>query len=150
MSRGRQKKYEKKPFESTGASSDTSANIYMSMLTSKAFAALTDKQKILYIYCKGQYYAEKGKEQRDHFTMNKSKWQKLYGLYNAGNEKGFYRDMNRLIEVGLIDCVSCGADARVKSIYRYSDRWQLYGTEAFNIPANVMTIAMTGTRKRKD
>lgn len=51
--------YRKKPFESTGVSSDTSANIYMSMIMSVAWRQLSSNQKVLYVYCKAQYYAEK-------------------------------------------------------------------------------------------
>ena len=52
-------KYEKKTFESDCSSSDVSANIYLSMLTSPAFMDLSNGQKVLYLYCKSQYYAEK-------------------------------------------------------------------------------------------
>lgn len=101
----RKKPYEKKQFESTGTSSDTSANIYMSMLMSKAWTQLTAAQKTLYLYCKAQYYAEKKKPDGDSlcFTMNQAKWQGLYGLYTTANKRGFYRDMNALIEYGFID-----------------------------------------------
>ena len=58
MSR-RKPPYQKKPFESNGASNDTSANLYMSMLLSDAWRALTAQQQRLYLYCKAQYYAEK-------------------------------------------------------------------------------------------
>ena len=90
-------KYKPKSFESTGISSDTSANIYMSMLLSNAWNKLTKNQQILYVYCKAQYYAEKRKpktmvielnenEQNLCFTMNKSKWCKMYGLYKDGGQ----------------------------------------------------------------
>lgn len=143
----RKRQYQKKPFESTGVSSDTSANIYMSMLTSEAFMSLTASQRVLYLYCKAQHYGEKKKDSDDQFTMNRFKWQEKYGLYKKGNEKGFYRDMNRLIEVGLIDCVFCGADSRTKSVYRFSERWQKYGTDEYVVPETVKTIAYRGTRK---
>lgn len=41
---------------------DTSANIYESMLTSDAFALLTTKQQILYVFCKAQYYGKRKPE----------------------------------------------------------------------------------------
>ncbi|MFR1625218.1 MAG: hypothetical protein ACLSU1_10555 [[Eubacterium] siraeum] len=43
MSRKR-RTYQKKPFESTGKSDDTSANIYVSMQLSKAWMTLTANQ----------------------------------------------------------------------------------------------------------
>lgn len=142
--RRRKTPYQKKPFESTGASNDTSANIYVSMLLSAAWRALTAQQQRLYLYCKAQLYAEKQKPNNDHlcFTMNQSKWAELYGLYEKSNAKGFYRDMSALIEKGFITCVQCGAITRTKSIYRFSSMWQNYETDAFTISPSEMTLAM--------
>ena len=47
---GKARPYEKKPYESDCAKSDTSANIYMSMLMSPAWMDLTPKQQQLYVY----------------------------------------------------------------------------------------------------
>ena len=68
--------YLKKPFESDGRSSDVSANIYFSMLTSPAWLDLTSNQKNLYVICKMQLYAEKHKPDGDRslFTLNQAKW----------------------------------------------------------------------------
>lgn len=144
----RKTSYVPKSFESNGSKGDTSANIYMSMLTSPAFVRLTPRQKTLYVYCKAQYYGEKHKAEQEQFTMNRSKWHNLYGLYSNGGTRYFYEDMSKLIAVGLIDCVSCGADARQKSIYRFSSRWLKYGTNEYVLPEQVKTIACRGTRKR--
>jgi len=144
----RRTSYVPKAFESNGAKSDTSANIYMSMLMSTAFMELNPRQKTLYLYCKAQQYAEKHTEEQEQFTMNRSKWNNLYHLYSNGNSGSFYKDMSRLIEVGLVDCVSCGADSRQKSIYRLSSRWHEFGTDAYVLPEQVKTIALRGTRKR--
>lgn len=143
--------YQKKPFESTGASNDTSANVYMSMLLSAAWRALTAQQQRLYLYCKAQLYAEKQKPNNDPFcfTMNQSKWAELYGLYEKSNAKGFYRDMSALIEKGFITCVECGAITRTKSIYRFSSMWQNYGTEAFAVSPSEMTLAMQRKERTK-
>ena len=68
----RGKPYLKKSFESSGASSDTSANIYCSMINSAAWLDLTASQKVLYVTCKAQYYAEKKKPiQDDNTTFTK-------------------------------------------------------------------------------
>lgn len=143
MSR-RKTPYQKKLFESTGASSDTSANLYMSMLLSDAWRALTAQQQRLYLYCKAQYYAEKQKPNGDPlcFTMNQSKWCGLYGLYEKSNAKGFYRDMAALIAAGFVTCAECGAATRTKSIYRFSSMWQKFGTPAFEIAPSDMTLSM--------
>lgn len=143
MSR-RKTPYQKKSFESTGASSDTSANIYMSMILSPAWKELTANQQRLYLYCKAQYYAEKRKPNDDPlcFTMNQSKWADLYGLYKRNNAASFYRDISALIEHGFVACVECGAITRTKSIYRFSSMWQRWGTDSFEVTASDMTMSM--------
>ena len=110
------KEYVKKEFESTGISSDTSANIYVSMLTSKAWIDLTKNAKVLYLYCKAQYYAEKKKPNNNslQFTMNKSKWNSMYKIYT--NQNQFYKDMGMLIEHGFIKCIENGSNTRTKNI----------------------------------
>ena len=50
--------------------------------------------------------------------------------------------MAALIEHGLIDCVQSGYSTRSKSLYRFSTRWQLYGTDRFTVPVSVMTTSM--------
>lgn len=133
MSR-RKEKYIPKSFESDGASNDTSANIYMSMLMSESWHNLTKNQQILYVYCKAQYYAEKKKpkpmirqlteeELKLCFTMNKSKWCNLYNIYADGGQTRFKADMNKLIENGFIELVENGRTSRTKSIYKFSNLW---------------------------
>jgi hypothetical protein len=136
MSRGRKKPYEKKAFESDGMRSDTSANIYMSMLLSKAWRDLSPQQQRLYLYCKAQYYAEKRKPLGDSlcFTMNQSKWSSLYGLYERSNARGFYRDMAALMDHGFVECLVSGRATRTKNIYRFSSAWTAFGTEDFQLP----------------
>lgn len=118
------------------------------MLISKAWNELTKNQQILYVYCKAQYYAEKKKEKPEQFTMNQSKWCSMYGLYSKGNARSFYKDMSALIDKGFVDCIACGADARIKTIYAFSSRWLKYGTSEYCVPETVKTYAYTGTRAR--
>lgn len=131
--RNNKKPYEKKDFESDLLSSDTSANIYMSMLTSENWQKLSKNAQVLYLYCKAQYYAEKRKptvehkslteqEQKQCFTMNKSKWNKLYKLYT--NDRQFYKDMGMLIDYGFIELLENGKSSRTKSIYMLSNKWK--------------------------
>ena len=143
MSR-RKTKYTPKAFESRGetfidengkARTDTSANIYESMLLSKAFMDLTSKQQILYIYCKSQYYGHRKPEKdwpdmenlqgADKFYLN---WAavKKYGLYKESMHSNFYRDMKVLCEHGFIKNISSGASQRKKSIYKFSSDWQTW------------------------
>jgi len=144
------KHYIKKSFESTGKSSDTSANIYESMLVSEAWHTLTPSQQRLYICCKAQYYAEKQKPATEenpngsilYFTMNRYKWSTKYQLYKDNNRAAFYRDMEALIEKGFVRCVESGRNTRTKSIYAFSDKWHQFGTEAFAVFPNEMTSSM--------
>lgn len=131
------KKYIPQGFESFGYSNDTSANIYLSMLVSPAWLALTKNAQILYVYCKSQYYAERRKpipqirqlndtQLKRCFTMNKSKWLDVYHIYNS--EYGqFYKDMAMLVEQGFIEVVESGKSNRTKSIYMFSDKWREKG-----------------------
>lgn len=147
MAKLRKQPYQKKDFESSGTPADVSANIYMSMLQSEAWKALSNSQRVLYLYCKSQYYAEKKKPKGDNFcfTMNQSKWCGLYGLYKKTNAKGFYRDMGALIEHGFIICVERGGMS-FKNIYQYSDLWQKYGKSDFIILPTQKTTSLLHKR----
>lgn len=141
----RKKRFVPKPFESTGVKGDTSANIYMSMLTHPAFLDLKPRAQILYVYCKAQLYAEKRKtivDGRECFTMNQAKWHGLYGLYSLGNRRAYYEDMSSLIDHGFIDCLHCGAISRTKNLFCFSDRWQQWGQPDYSVPENVKTMAL--------
>lgn len=77
----KKKKYQKKDFESTGESYDVSANIYLSMIKSEAWEALTKNQKLLYVYLNLQYYSQKRKPNKDNkatFYFNQTKWLNEY------------------------------------------------------------------------
>ena len=141
----KKKIYVPKPYESSGCSGDISANIYKSMILSPAWQELTAQQRDLYLTCKLQAYGEKRKpiaEDPLSFTMNKGKWADLYHLYDRNNGRGFQRDLTALIRLGFISCVSCGAISRTKSIYRFSSKWRLYGTDRFCIEPGELTLAM--------
>lgn len=144
---GRRKKYVPKPFESIGETfldqngkvrTDTSANIYESMLLSKAFITLTNKQQILYIYCKSQYYGHKKPEKdfpdderlkgADFFYLNWSTVKK-YGLYKDSMHSNFYKDMKVLCEHGFIENVCSGQKRKTKTIYRFSSNWKTWETD---------------------
>lgn len=114
---------------------DTSANIYESMLTSDAFALLTTKQQVLYVFCKAQYYGKRKPEKdfpeveqmqgADLFYLNWAAVQQ-YRLYKPSMDKNFYQDMKALCSHGLIEKVASGRGRRQKSVYRFSDRWKTW------------------------
>ena len=130
----RKQKYKPKAFESTGISADTSANLYNSMLTHPAFIALKTRQKILYVYCKAQYYGKRKPGQdfpageavqsEECFYMNLS-LAVSYGLYTRNGNKEFYADMKALCDAGFLEMVTNGRATQSRSIYRFSDKWSL-------------------------
>ena len=141
----KKKKYQKKDFESTGVGYDVSANIYLSMMKSKAWEALTKNQRILYLYLKLQYYSQKRKPNKDDksmFYFNQTKWMNEYQLYSEGNKKSFYNDIEQLIIKGFIDCVSSGKTTRERNIYQYSSRWQKYNEKNEYVEPKYMTHSM--------
>lgn len=122
---------------------DVSANIYISMLMSRAWHNLTGKQKELYIYCKAQYYGEK-KTNEEHltvkekmgnekpniekrFTMNKTKWCDFYGIYSESTRRHFYSDMKALIDNGFVKVLENGSNTRTKNIYEFTSDWAEQG-----------------------
>lgn len=135
------KKYTKKSYESDQSNSDVSANIYHSMLISDAWKDLKPRAKVVYLAMKDQKYSQRRKPisiendsdlfhyQEDDFYFNRAKWCNEYGLC-AGNHTSFESDVKALIEHGFIEIVRNGKTARVKSIYRYSDKWKSWKNKA--------------------
>ena len=140
----RKKKYVPKDFETDGSSSDTSANIYHSMIQSEAFRKLTKNQRLLYLYMKSQYYGvakhKHPSEKQDMFYFNKHLWCEVYGLYT--NAKSFEKDRDALIEKGFIKVKDCGYNTKTKAVYQFSLQWRLYGTSAFCVSASDMSLSM--------
>ena len=127
---GKGRKYTPKECESSKhGGADKFAGIYMSMVDSQAWSELTANQRVLYVYFKLQIHDKYLKSEYGDlaFTFNRGKWRDKYGLYRDGNQQGFYRDRDALIEKGFVDCVKCGQRTKEKSVYRLSDRWQHYG-----------------------
>lgn len=146
MSKNKKNTYVKKTFESNGAKNDTSANIYESMLLSPSWHDLSSMQRVLYLCCKSQLYSEYKKpieNNRKSFTMNRYKWLEKYKIYTDANAGSFYKDMEALINHGFIKCIWSGAIARQKSIYEFSDKWQIWDTPQFKVNINEMTSRMS-------
>lgn len=138
----RKKKYSPKPFESKGEKyldekgimrSDTSANIYESMLASSVFRDLKPKQKVLYLYCKAQYYgkrkpakdfpnnADYAKDEVIYMNWNIARRNKLYSDTDSST---FYKDMKALIDHGFLEKLKSGKAHKEKNIYLLSNKWQ--------------------------
>lgn len=121
--KGRKQKYVPKPFESVAGKS-LSANIYASMIQSKAWEHLTNNARVLYLYMKLQYYGAKSvpDHSEDCFYFNTGLIKKTYRLYT--NMAQFRRDRDQLIDKGFITVVESGKNTRTKAIYQFSDKWQ--------------------------
>ena len=143
----KRKKFKARTFESRGQvfidpdgrqRKDTSASIFESMLLSEAWKDLTDKQRVLYLVCKAQYYGHrKPRQDYDEESMQGDdcfylSWHQVgkqgnaYQLYSKENSARFYKDMDRLVENGLIEKVMSGKSHKVKSVYRFSDKWRTW------------------------
>lgn len=127
----RKQPYRPKLFESTGDTSDTSANIYMSMLKSPAFKDLTNNQRLLYVYLKSRYYDQKNKPieaDKTSFTFNQCRWIKggAYSFDIYSNKRQFYRDRDALADHGFIEIVERNKNQRESNIYRFSDGWRTW------------------------
>ena len=125
------------------------------MMVSEAWKKLSSKQKVLYLACKDRLYSQKTKYSPDpndktKFYFNRTIWLNDYNLYPTTNEAGFYKDMGALIEYGFIKCIESGATSRTKSIYQYSDKWQLFGTLEFKIMPSEMSGHLLNKKKKEN
>ena len=128
-------KYVKKSFESDGNSSDTSANIYNSMLKSPAWKSLKPRAKVLYLTMKNQYYAQRHKPSKDYpeipefdgqdvFYFNQHLWKVDYALYTKPSS--FYDDCTILEDRGFIKKLVSGKASFTKNIYKLSGDWRFW------------------------
>lgn len=132
----RKRIYRPLSFESTGATNDTSANVYHSMLVSKSWNDLTKNQRILYVCMKDRYYGKR-KPKSDFpdieelqnnlcFYFNLELASGVYNLYSRSNHKRFYSDIRALKEHGFIETVSNGKSTHSRSIYKFTSKWQYW------------------------
>ena len=146
------KKYRPKAFESTGTSSDVSANIYKSMIESEAWKHLTKNQRLLYVYCKSCYYGQKDAYKKSlfkdvgmdvpdnlqpYFSLTERNIKDYWNLYS--NINSFYADRDALITHGFIRVVVDGHFMRKANVYEFSAKWQKYGTKDFQIEPKEMS-----------
>ena len=154
MSR-RKTSYRPQPFESMKVAKDTSANIYSSMMLSPACKDLTLGQRSLYLHMKQRMYGQTNRtrpapDDLSAFTFPREIWSNLFDLYARNNQSGFFRDRDALIKHGFIICAENGQNRCKASVYRYSDRWQLWTPEkGLEIQPYHMSASMLH-RLRKD
>lgn len=148
---GRKKKYVPKKWESLNEGksffvegrktpmADTSATMFESMLRSHAYCDLSDKQRILYVLCKAQYYGKKHPEKdyeefegNEYFYLNFGEVVSAYQLYTEKGHSRFYKDMKALEEHGFIEKVKSGQNSRDKNVYKFSEKWRNWEEEDKN------------------
>ena len=119
------------------------SGIYATQIQSPAWKRLSYKQRDTFLQMRMQEHtkvhppAEFGTRT---FYFPKSLWCATLELYRKNEQ--FYADVDALIEYGFIDCVSSGYTTKEKSVYRFSDRWKLYGTEYFEVPQSVKRMTV--------
>lgn len=119
-----------KPGNGTGSKGDAYTNLYASMTNSAVWHSLTGNQRELYRFCKSQWSAKQrpsdqyplweAVQDKAAFYMNWALGQTL-GIYRSENT--FYRDLRKLEETGLIECLLKKPRTGIKSVYRLSDKW---------------------------
>lgn len=152
MSTKKNKRVPAAKFEARYGNDSKFTRIHEDLLESEAFLSLTKSQKLLYIYMKRLYYNGSDKSHpngdREQFYFNRALYRDKYKLYT--NDESFRKDRDALIEKGFIICVEDGSNTRSKSIYKFSDMWQNYGTKFFQIsPAN-KTLSMLHKERREN
>lgn len=121
------------PFESMNTNGKF-AKICADMMSSKAWKKLSLAQQGLYLLLKGKFIKNntKGTDNRDNISLPKSEWSELYN----NNYRTFSRDIDALIDVGLIRVVQYQQNLRKPTIYGFSEKWKLYGTDKFHLDIN--------------
>lgn len=144
----KRKKWTARPFESQGQRftdpftgairTDTSANLYESMMLSPAFQDLTNRQKLLYLVAKAQFFGHRKPEQDfpdieqvkgdDCFYLNLGSVTR-YGLYTRNMRGKFYSDIKALESHGFVKTLSSGKTTKSKSIYKFCPDWKYWTIE---------------------
>lgn len=150
MGQSKKPKYVPKPFESAGyylpdkatrPRADTSANIYESMMISEAWADLNNRQRVLYLIAKQQYYGVRkpGKDYPDieamqgddKFYLNMALVNRFSAYINGYKE--LYQDIRALESHGFIKTVYNGKAQKKKSVYQFSDGWRSWKPETESV-----------------
>ncbi len=134
----------KAPYKWAGKS-NSFITISDDLLRSQAYKELSKNEVTLLMFCYEQEIRSeyerppefKGEHEREYFYFPRA-------LANQhGIKPNRFSDyIDKLIDVGFIDCVRSGKSSRTKSIYRYSSRWIHYGSPNFQRPANCLTTSL--------
>lgn len=119
------------------------ARVYRSMMESPAFNKLSALQIRLYLQCQTWSYSAGARMRVDPERYPRDAEGRLekirdndfyanfakaisYGIVKRTNKDSFYKAINKLVELGFIDCVIDGNSyyKKCKSVYRLSERWK--------------------------
>lgn len=134
---------ERHRFEHNGKEqTDTTTLLTYSMMISEAFKDLTARQRMLYVYAKGQFYGARSRPCSDfpeipefkeykgqkYFYLNHRLLSDVYGLYPKSNHRDLYNDTAALIAHGFIEWYTepkaVNKSNHMRTIYRYSEAWK--------------------------
>ena len=99
------------------------------MTESKAWRELSMVQRSLYFEMKREYIPEKSTRgiitpaNDKHFMFTHEKWFPLY----HGNQRGWERDRQALIDKGFIERIERGYTTRTPDIFSFTEKWKDYG-----------------------
>jgi len=124
------------------------AKVTKGMIDSLAWQKLTMQQMALYLLFKIKYTKNqaKGTDNRNDISFPKSEWSKLY----HNNYVTFARDIDALISTGLIRVVQYQANQQKPTIYGFSTKWKLYGTDKFVLEVNEQRSKRTLTKEHRE
>ena len=151
MSTKKNKRVPAAKFEAHPGNDSQFTRIHEDLLQSEAFLSLTKPQRLLYVYMKRRYFNGSDKSHPNHdreqFHFNRALYRNKCKLYT--NDESFRKDRDALIEKGFIVCVEDGSNTRSKSVYKFSDMWQNYGTKFFQVSPKNKTLSMLHKERRE-
>ena len=121
---------------------DTTTVLAYSLMISEAFKDLTARQRMLYVYAKGQFYGARSRPKDDfrdipdfkewqgrkYFYLNHRLVSDIYGLYPKSNHRDLYKDIEALVKHGFIEYhtepKAVNKSNHMRTIYRYSEAWK--------------------------
>lgn len=128
-------------FESTKLSNDGFTKICNSMYKSVAWKELSFRERGLYLHLKSKFTKRPdGSTNQDNISMPRKEQLEYYGSATT-----FGKDIDALIKRGFVKCIIHGKTGRRCNIYSFSDMWQKYNTDEFNLHPNDLRF----TEKKK-
>lgn len=114
----------------TGSPDAVTVNLCSDMILSPAWQSLTQAAQTVYLVMRIAAYDKVDRPDRESVYANFSLLTKHYGLKIS--RRTLYSSTKLLKDVGFIDSLTTVKDRQFeRARYRFSDRWQKYGTPDF-------------------